>query len=175
MRANYLTTIISVALLMGCTTNKTVNTQYNNLGKPISEAQIAAWNIDIAPNGDGLPIGGATARQGASIYQDKCASCHGAQGQGGVANRLVGGGALNTDKPIKTVGSFWPYTTTLFDYTRRAMPHSQPQSLTSNEVYGTTAYILYMHKIISIDDEMNAKTLPLVRMPNRDGFIPVMK
>jgi cytochrome c len=175
MRANYLTTMISVALLMGCATNKTLNTQYNNLGKPISEAQIAAWNIDIAPNGDGLPIGGATARQGASVYQDKCASCHGAQGQGGAFNRLVGGGALNTDKPIKTVGSYWPYATTLFDYTRRAMPHAQPQSLTSNEVYGTTAYILYMHKIIGIDDEMNAKTLPLVRMPNRDGFIPVMK
>ena len=82
MRANYLTTIILVALVMGCTANKTLNTQYNNLGKPISEAQIAAWNIDIAPNGDGLPIGGATARQGASIYQDKCAACHGAQGQG---------------------------------------------------------------------------------------------
>ena len=175
MRANYLTTLIWVALVMGCTANKTSSTQYNNLGKPISEAQIAAWNIDIAPNGDGLPIGSATARQGEKVYQEKCAACHGNQGQGGVANRLVGGGALNTDKPIKTVGSFWPYTTTLFDYTRRSMPHSQPQSLTNNEIYGTTAYILYMHKIISIDDEMNAKTLPLVRMPNRDGFIPVMK
>ena len=145
------------------------------LGKPISENQIRLWNIDIGPNGEGLPSGSGTAITGEILFQQQCASCHGDKGQGSIANRLVGGGALNTNSPVKTVGSFWPYTTTLFDYTRRAMPHSQPQSLTNNEIYGTTAYILYMHKIISIDDEMNAKTLPLVRMPNRDGFIPVMK
>ena len=173
MPAKYLL-LLATLLFVACTNSLNQSKSYG-LGKSINESQIEAWNIDIAPNGDGLPPGGATAKQGEKIYQEKCAACHGNKGQGGVANRLVGGGNLNTDKPIKTVGSYWPYATTLFDYTKRAMPHPLPQSLTNEEVYGTTAYILYMNKIISIDDEMNAKTLPLVRMPNRDGFIPVMK
>lgn len=174
MRANYL--LIPVAILIAaCSSNQTGSVKNYGLGKTIEEVQIAAWNIDVAPSGSGLPLGKATARQGESVYKDKCSSCHGNQGQGGVANRLVGGGALNTDKPIKTVGSYWPYATTVFDYTKRAMPHSLPQSLTNDEVYATTAYILYMNKIIGIDDEMNAKTLPLVKMPNRDGFIAIMK
>ena len=174
MRANYLWILIAI-LIAGCGTNQTSGFKNYGLGKTIDEVQIAAWNIDVAPSGAGLPPGKATARQGESIYKDKCASCHGNQGQGGVANRLVGGGALNTDKPIKTVGSYWPYATTVFDYTKRAMPHPLPQSLTNDEVYATTAYILYMNKIIGIDDEMNAKTLPLVKMPNWDGFIPVLR
>lgn len=174
MRANYLWILIAI-LIAGCGTNQTGSAKNYGLGKTIQEVQIAAWNIDVAPSGAGLPPGKATARQGESIYKDKCASCHGNQGQGGVANRLVGGGALNTDKPIKTVGSYWPYATTVFDYTKRAMPHPLPQSLTNDEVYATTAYILYMNKIIGIDDEMNAKTLPLVKMPNWDGFIPVLR
>ena len=174
MRANYL--LIPVAILIAaCSTNQTGSAKNYGLGKTIQEVQIAAWNIDVAPSGTGLPPGKASARQGQAIYQDKCASCHGNQGQGGVANRLVGGGGLNTDKPIKTVGSYWPYATTVFDYTKRAMPHSLPQSLTNDEIYATTAYILYMNKIIGIDDEMNARTLPLVKMPNRDGFIQVIK
>lgn len=175
MRANHFVVMAGIVFMLGCTTNKSTSTKFYDVGKTIEEKQITAWDIDVAPSGTGLPVGSSTARQGASIYQDKCASCHGNQGQGGVANRLVGGGALNTGKPIKTVGSYWPYATTLFDYTKRAMPHSLPQSLTNNEIYGTTAYILYMNKIVNIDDEMNAKTLAMVRMPNRDGFIPVMK
>ena len=174
MRANYLWILIAI-LIAGCGTNQTSGVKNYGLGKTIDEVQIAAWNIDVAPSGAGLPPGKATARQGENIYKDKCASCHGNQGQGGVANRLVGGGALNTDKPIKTVGSYWPYATTVFDYTKRAMPHPLPQSLTNDEVYATTAYILYMNKIIGIDDEMNAKTLPLIKMPNWDGFIPVLR
>ena len=174
MRANYLWIPVAI-LIAGCSANQTGSAKNYGLGKTIQEVQIAAWNIDVAPSGAGLPPGKATARQGESIYKDKCASCHGNQGQGGVANRLVGGGALNTDKPIKTVGSYWPYATTVFDYTKRAMPHPLPQSLTNDEVYATTAYILYMNKIIGIDDEMNAKTLPLVKMPNWDGFIPVLR
>ena len=107
------------------------------------------------------------------LFQQQCASCHGDKGQGSIANRLVGGGALNTNSPVKTVGSFWPYSTTIFDYTRRAMPHNAPQSLTNDQVYAATAYILYLNKIISQDAVMDEKTLPLVRMPNRDGFIPI--
>lgn len=143
------------------------------LGKPISENQIRLWNIDIGPNGEGLPAGSGTAIAGEVLYQQQCASCHGDKGQGSIANRLVGGGALNTNSPVKTVGNFWPYSTTIFDYTRRAMPHNAPQSLTNDQVYAATAYILYLNKIISQDAVMDAKTLPLVRMPNRDGFIPI--
>jgi mono/diheme cytochrome c family protein len=145
------------------------------LGKSVTENQIKAWNIDVGPSGAGLPSGSGTAATGELIYQQKCASCHGDKGQGGIANRLVGGGNLNTDKPVKTVGSFWPYSTTIFDYVKRAMPHQAPQSLTDDQVYALTAYILYMHKIVSKDELMNAQSLPLVKMPNRDGFIPIVK
>ena len=145
------------------------------LGKPISEDKIKAWNIDIGPTGTGLPTGSGTAVIGDGIYQQQCSSCHGDQGQGGLANRLVGGGNFNTDKPVKTVGSFWPYSTTIFDYVKRAMPHQAPQSLTDDQVYALTAYILYMNKIIAKDAVMNANSLPLVKMPNRDGFIPIYK
>ena len=174
MPAKYFSLIVATLFMTACTNSLNQSKSYG-LGKSINESQIAAWNIDIAPNGDGLPPGGATAKQGEKVYQEKCAACHGNQGQGGVANRLVGGGGLNTDKPIKTVGSYWPYATTLFDYTKRAMPHSQPQSLTNDEVYATTAYILYMNKIIGLNDQMNAQTLPLVKMPNRDGFIQILR
>jgi mono/diheme cytochrome c family protein len=145
------------------------------LGKPVTENQIKAWNIDIGPSGAGLPAGSGSAVTGEIIYQQKCSSCHGEKGQSGIANRLVGGGQLNTDKPVKTVGSFWPYSTTIFDYVRRAMPHQAPQSLTDDQVYALTAYILYMNKIVSKDEVMNARSLPLVKMPNRDGFIAVEK
>ena len=145
------------------------------LGKPVTENQVKAWNIDVGPSGAGLPPGSGTAASGEALYQQKCASCHGDKGQGGIANRLVGGGNLNTDKPVKTVGSFWPYATTIFDYVKRAMPHQAPQSLTDDQVYALTAYILYMNKIVLKDEVMNAKSLPLVKMPNRDGFIPVVR
>lgn len=145
------------------------------LGKPVTENQIKAWNIDVGPSGAGLPSGSGTAVTGEIIYQQKCASCHGDKGQGGISNRLVGGGGLNTDKPVKTVGSFWPYATTIFDYVKRAMPHQAPQSLTDDQVYALTAYILYMNQIVSKDEVMNAKSLTLVKMPNRDGFIPIVK
>jgi len=169
----------SVVLLMfgllGACTGGYQATGPVGLGKPTTENQIKAWNIDVGPSGSGLPVGSGTAVTGEILYQQKCASCHGDKGQGGIANRLVGGGSLNTDKPIKTVGSFWPYSTTIFDYVKRAMPHQAPQSLTDDQVYALTAYILYMNQIISRDEVMNANSLPLVRMPNRDGFIPIKK
>jgi cytochrome c len=143
------------------------------LGKPITENQIRLWNIDINPKGDGLPEGSGTAVVGETLYQQQCASCHGDKGQGGIANRLAGGGGLNTNTPVKTVGSFWPYPTTIFDYTRRAMPHNAPQSLSNDQLYAATAYILFLNKIIAKDTVMDAKSLPLVQMPNRDGFIPI--
>lgn len=146
-----------------------------NLGKPITEQQLAAWNIDVAPSGAGLPIGSGSAITGEPVYQQKCANCHGDKGQGGVANRLAGGGGLDTPKPSKTVGSFWPYSTTIFDYVRRAMPHHSPQSLSNNEVYGATAYILYLNKTISKEQILDASNLASIKMPNRDGFIYIGK
>ena len=164
--------LTSIALLMGCVGAYQARDPVG-LGKPISEDQIRAWNIDVGPSGAGLPAGFGTVAAGEKLYQQQCAVCHGDKGQGGPANRLVGGGALNTDKPVKTVGSFWPYSTTIFDYIKRAMPHQAPQSLTNNQVYAATAYILYLNKIISADQVIDSKTLPLVKMPNREGFIPV--
>ena len=163
-----------VGVLMGCVGGYQASSPLG-LGKPISEDQIRAWNIDVGPSGAGLPAGSGTVAVGEKLYQQQCSACHGDKGQGGPANRLVGGGALNTDKPVKTVGSYWPYSTTIFDYIRRAMPHQAPQSLTDDQVYAVTAYILYLNKIISVDQVIDAKTLPLIKMPNRDGFIAIEK
>jgi mono/diheme cytochrome c family protein len=161
-----------ILLITACKTSYQ-NTQAIGIGSPITEAKIQAWNIDVGPTGAGLPAGSGTVEMGKVIYQQQCASCHGDKGQGGVANKLVGGGSLNSNTPVKTVGSYWPYSTTIFDYIRRAMPHNAPQSLTDNQVYAITAYILFLNNIVPADAEMNARLLPLVRMPNRDGFIPI--
>lgn len=145
-------------------------------GSPVSAAEIARWDISIPPNGEGLPAGGGTAKQGEAVYVAQCQACHGAKGVGKPADPLVGGiGSLATGKPLRTVGSYWPYATTLFDYTRRAMPINNPLSLSNEEVYAVTAYVLYLNGIIAENAEMNAKTLPQVKMPNRDGFINVSK
>src|SRR5438876_9393004 len=143
-----------------------------NLGKPVTPAEIAAWDISIQPDGTGLPPGGGTPAQGARIFAQKCALCHGENGKGGPFAALVGGAPLagGIDTP-KTIANFWGYSTTVFDFIRRAMPWQQPRSLTDNEVYALTAFILAQNKLIGENDSMNAETLPKVRMPNRDGFI----
>ena len=143
------------------------------LGQAVSPADIAAWDISIAPDGIGLPPGQGTSAQGEAVYFSKCVACHGEKGMGKPNDVLVGGaGSLAAGQtPVKTVGSYWPYATTLFDYTRRAMPTTQPMSLTNEEAYGVTAYVLFMNGIVKEDDVMNAQSLPRVRMPNRDGFI----
>ena len=142
------------------------------LGTPISEADIAAWDISILPDGTGLPAGSGTPAQGAPIFASKCAVCHGEAGKGGSAAALVGGLPLtNGIETPKTIANFWPYATTIFDFTRRAMPWPKPRSLTNEEVYALTAYLLAQNKIIGETDVMNAQTLAKVRMPNRDGFI----
>jgi S-disulfanyl-L-cysteine oxidoreductase SoxD len=145
--------------------------QAPNLGKPIDPAEITAWDISILPDGTGLPPGSGTPAQGAPIYAQKCAMCHGIDGKGGVNAAVVGGGPIKDMESAKTIANFWPYATTIFDFTRRAMPWQQPRSLTNDEVYALTAYILALNKLIGENDEMNAKTLPKVKMPNRDGFI----
>jgi hypothetical protein len=142
-----------------------------NLGKPVTPAEIAAWDISIQPDGTGLPPGGGTPAQGAKIYAQKCVACHGENGKGGNNAALVGGAPIANMDSTRTIANFWPYPTTVFDYIRRAMPWPQPRSLSDNEVYALTAYILAENKIIGQSDSMNAETLPKVRMPNRDGFI----
>jgi mono/diheme cytochrome c family protein len=144
-----------------------------HLGKAISEADVAAWDISILPDGTGLPPGSGTPQQGSTIFAAKCAVCHGENGKGGSAAAVVGGQPLTAGiETPKTIANFWPYATTLFDFTRRAMPWPRPRTLTNDEVYALTAFILAQNKIIDANDVMNAQTLPKVRMPNRDGFVP---
>jgi cytochrome c len=143
-----------------------------NLGTPVDPAEIEAWDISIMPDGTGLPPGGGTPFQGARIFAQKCAMCHGEDARGGVNAALVGGAPLTAGiDTAKTIANFWPYSTTLFDFIRRAMPWQQPRTLSDNEVYALTAYILSLNKLIGDTDSMNADTLPKVRMPNRNGFI----
>jgi cytochrome c len=144
------------------------------LGKPISPADLAPWDMSIGPDGAGLPPGKGSAKEGKQIFIDKCAGCHGVEGEGQPADRLVGGqGTLTSATPVKTVGSYWPYSTTLFDFIRRAMPLNEPQTLTSDEIYAVSAFILNANGIIKPGEVMNAKTLPKVKMPNQGNFFIV--
>jgi cytochrome c len=141
-----------------------------NLGKPIDPADIAPWNLTIMPDGTGLPPGSGTAAEGAPIFAQKCALCHGDNGKGGVGGAIVGPPVATLDGG-KTIGNFWPYATTVFDYIRRAMPYSAPRSLSDQEVYALTAYVLSLNKLIGENETIDAQTLPKVKMPNRDNFI----
>ena len=142
------------------------------LGIEADPQAVAAWDSDIGADGTGLPPGSGSAREGEAIYVLHCLACHGAAGSGGLSDVLVGGhGTLDGPAPLRTVGSFWPYATTLFDYVRRAMPYLEPRSLTNDDVYALTAYLLFMNGIIKEDAQMDARTLAEVRMPNRDNFI----
>ena len=142
------------------------------LGVPVDPETLANIDFTILPNGDGLPSGSGTAAGGAAIYQQHCLACHGEGGSGNVNEALVGGhGSLTTQRPIKTVGSYWPYATTIFDYVRRAMPLQAPGTLANDEIYAVTAYLLFLNDIVGEVEQINAQTLPLVKMPNRDGFI----
>jgi S-disulfanyl-L-cysteine oxidoreductase SoxD len=142
-----------------------------NLGKPITPADLAPWDITILPDGTNLPPGSGRAADGEKIYVAKCGACHGDKGEGGIAGRVVGGPPKATLDGGKTIANFWPAATTLFDFIRRAMPYTAPRSLTDQEVYALTAYLLAANKLIGENDEINAKTLPQVKMPNRDNFI----
>jgi cytochrome c len=143
-----------------------------NLGKPVTAAELAAWDISIQPDGTGLPPGSGTPAQGAKIFAQKCTLCHGENGKGGASSALVGGAPLTSGiETAKTIANFWGYSTTVFDFVRRAMPWQQPRSLTNDEVYALSAYIFSINKLIGENDVMNAETLPKVKMPNRDGFI----
>jgi S-disulfanyl-L-cysteine oxidoreductase SoxD len=143
-----------------------------SIGRPATPQEIAGWDIDVSPSGAGLPPGQGDVRQGEAIFAAKCAACHGARGEGKPMDRLVGGiGTLRDKKPEKTVGSYWPYATTLFDFVRRAMPLNAPQSLTPDEVYSVSAYVLFLNGIVPEDTTLDADNLAKVTMPNRSGFV----
>lgn len=142
------------------------------IGALATDAQIASWNTDIAPDGKNLPQGEGTIEAGRHLYAAQCASCHGAQGEGGLGDRLVGGiGSLASAKPIRTVGSYWPYATTLLDYVRRAMPFNAPKTLTSEELYSVTGYVLALNGLTPDHGAFGAAELLKVQMPNRNGFV----
>lgn len=140
------------------------------LGEEATAEQIAGWDIDARPPGVGLPEGSGSVAEGREVYDNQCVACHGPEGEGPMA-RLAGGiNTLATDEPAKTVGSYWPYATTLFDYIHRAMPFDQPQSLSTDELYAVTAYVLYLNDLVPEDAVLDPESLPEVEMPNRDGF-----
>jgi len=142
------------------------------IGRAPTPEEIKALAIEVLPDGRGLPSGSGSADAGKPVYASRCAVCHGPTGKEGPQDVLVGGqGTLKTLKPLKTVGSYWPYATTLWDYINRAMPFDHPGTMTVDQVYATTAYLLYLNSIIGEHDVMSETTLPHVKMPNRGGFV----
>jgi len=150
----------------------TAQSPKHGVGRAPTVEEIKAWDISIAPDGSGLPAGQGSVQEGAKVYQARCQECHGAEAKGGDEAALVGGhGTLASAKPLKTSTGYWPYATTLFDYTRRAMPFKDPGILSDSQVYAVVAYLLALDGIIAEDAVMTAATLPKVKMPNRDGFV----
>ncbi|WP_206454814.1 c-type cytochrome [Aurantimonas marina] len=146
-----------------------------SLGRPATEAEVAAWNIDIRPDGKGLPVGRGTVAEGEPIFTEQCASCHGDFGEGRGRWPVLAGGydTLTRQRPEKTVGSYWPYLSTVYDYVRRAMPFGNARSLSDDEVYALTAYVLYLNDIVTDEEfELSNENFTTIEMPNVDGFIP---
>jgi cytochrome c len=150
-----------------------VSGQGYGLGRPVTPEESRNYDRFIPPSGANLPPGSGTAEKGKAVYAAQCARCHGATGREGPEEPLVGGiGSLASRKPQKTVGSFWPYATTLWDYVNRAMPFDRPGMLPPDDVYSVTAFVLQLNGIVSASDILDANSLPKIRMPNRDGFVP---
>lgn len=171
-----LTTVIGLGLgdlWAEDTTERLERTHSYGIGQPATNKEIHAWDIDVVPTGEGLPPGRGTVKEGSVVFAARCAACHGPTGQEGPMDRLVGGaGTLASQKPVKTIGSYWPYATTLYDYVHRAMPFPAPQSLAPDEIYSVVAWLLYRNGIIPEDFVLDAQSLPRISMPNRQGFVP---
>jgi len=170
--------IIGLALLLAVGGTATAvaadKTGYYGYGQSATPEQITGWDIDVRPDGKGLPPGSGSVEDGEYLYEDKCAECHGSFGEGvGKFPVLAGGeGSLRDDRPQKTVGSYWKYTSTLWDYIHRAMPFPQPESLEDDEVYAITAYVLYLNELVEDDFVLNRENLSSIRLPNEGNFIP---
>src|SRR3954463_5040130 len=142
------------------------------IGRAAAPLEIAGWNIDVNRHGNNLPPGSGTVNHGREVFDQQCAACHGAKGEGGVGDQLAGGqGTLATPKPVRTVGSYWPYAPTLFDYIRRAMPQNAPQSLSNDDVYAVSAYVLHLNGLLPAGATLDARTLAAIKMPNRSMFV----
>lgn len=160
-----------VAALLGLCINVSAAQPWHALGRPVSAAELASWDIDVRPDGMGLPPGSGSVADGQLVYDEQCASCHGIFGESNDYIALTGGiGTLASNSPQRTVGSKLDYATTLWDYINRAMPFPRSKTLTPDQVYAVTAYVLYLDDILPADAVMDAKSLPAVRMPNHDGF-----
>jgi len=159
------------AFALACATPAQAQSPYG-IGRSATPAEIAGWNIDVDRHGNNLPAGSGSVSHGREVFDQQCAACHGEKGEGGIGDRLVGGqGTLATPRPVKTVGSYWPYAPTLFDYIRRAMPQNAPQSLSNQDVYAVSAYILYLNGLLPAAASLDAKSLSAIKMPNRNMFV----
>jgi len=168
-RCLLITVVVLLTLLTGVAARAEDATQ---AGVVVTPDELSRLSITVFPDGRGLPEGTGNATTGTKVYQTHCLACHGAGGQDGINDALSGGaGTLVSTRPKRTVGSYWPYATSLFDYIRRAMPYNTPGSLSNDDLYAVTAYLLHINRIIPADKTLNATTLPAVVMPNRDGFI----
>ena len=165
--------VLSFVLLFACSLmTGTALSQSVSLGMPIDETQLQQFDLIAGPDGTGLPDGSGYPMQGKEIFEARCQACHGLTGDGTIANTtLVGGNMQAEGNPLKTVGSYWPYATTLFDYVRRAMPADAPKSLSNTEVYQVVAYVLYLNGIINQYSVLNKDSLLTIQMPNQTGFI----
>jgi S-disulfanyl-L-cysteine oxidoreductase SoxD len=171
MRMRELHIAMLATLALAGATSAQAQSSYG-IGRPATAAEIAGWNIDIDSEGHNLPPGNGTVSHGHEVFDQQCAACHGAKGEGGIGDRLVGGqGTLATPNPVRTVGSYWPYASTLFDYIRRAMPQNAPQSLSNDDVYAVSAYVLYLNRLLPADATLDASTLSAIKMPNRSMFV----
>jgi len=169
MRDRFSTVWAVLALGLGA-----IAAQAQGVGRAPDAAEIVARDLTVFPDGTGLPVGRGTARSGRGLYEARCAACHGMRGEGmpHFAALAGGRGSLHASQPLLTVGSYWPYATTVWDYTRRAMPYANPGSLSTDEVYSVVAYMLYLNDIVGLDEVLDQQSLPRVKMPNRDGFVP---
>ena len=172
--SNFLKTLLGTSFaIFVLTSQAAMADEPLGIGKPVSKTEISGWDIDARPDVHGLPRGSGAVEKGEAIYMEQCVACHGEFGEGAGRFPILMGGydTLTSSDPNKTVGSYWPYTTTLFDYIRRAMPYSNAPSLSTDGVYSVSAYVLFMNDILKEEATLNAKSLASVKMPNRNGFV----
>ena len=174
-RMNKVLVLTLVLIAAGTNSAAADNLESPMLGHEATAAEIAAWDTSVFPDGEGLPKGKGSVAEGEIVYQQQCLACHGENGLGTqLGDQLAGAQmSLTSDYPEQTIGSYWPYATTVFDIVRRSMPMTAPGSLTNNEVYAVTAYLLYLNQLVDKEAVMDQASLPKVKMPNENGFINV--